>query len=186
MFKLDIDLSQVANLAEKLEELKAALDPQELDSQVMDPAALTAQRMAVETTKTVLADRDATVLGLPRFYLAKPEDGWLVIKAGEARRILENGKVEYLNVDRGTANEGRGYILPTNASVLYIPLNRRAAAGWNTSLKPNIDYILRKRVRGIRPRRITPKIREKARGIVRQLFGDYARAVVQRIFTGGE
>lgn len=64
-------------------------------------------------------------------------------------------------VDQGTANNGQGYIYPKRAKRLYIPLKRTAIV-WREGLKFGKDYILAKRVRGIKGRKFVAPVRRAA------------------------
>ena len=49
-------------------------------------------------------------------------------------------------LEKGTKDHG-----PKTKKVLYIPLNRKAAlGGWNEELQMGVDYILRRKVKGIK------------------------------------
>jgi len=61
-------------------------------------------------------------------------------------------------IDQGTKAHG-----PVTAKFLYIPLNKKASRGWRPGLVRGKDYVLKKRVRGIRAMRIAGFVRKRAR-----------------------
>ena len=90
----------------------------------------------------------------PKRWFGQVRQAWQFERLAVAAYRIRNGSVVMTYLERGTAGEGTGYIVPVRARMLYIPLNRAASFGWKPSLKRGVDYILRFRVRGIRPRRI--------------------------------
>lgn len=73
--------------------------------------------------------------------------GWLVVNAYEVMRFLETG----------TNAHG-----PTHSRFLFIPLSSRAAhaRGWRPGFVFGADYVLARRVRGIRAMRIVEREKE--------------------------
>lgn len=85
--------------------------------------------------------------------------GWSIANDSRTFRFL----------DKGTKDHG-----PKTARALFIPLSRSAAlGGWSPGMKYGKDYILVKRVRGIKPRRIVkqlvPLVRSLARSEVKRM-----------------
>lgn len=73
----------------------------------------------------------------------KTDNGW----------ILRNKSNVMLFLEKGTRAHG-----PVRAKFLFIPLTRRAAInGWRRGYVFGVDYVLAKRVRGIRKMRIVEK-----------------------------
>ena len=122
------------------------------------------------------------------------------------RPTAKNGVAIIKFLEYGTANGGTGYIYPKTqfkerTSVryvirggsihtvtrrirykarLYMPLTRRAVAGWNDSLVYGVDYITPLRVRGIKPRRIVAGNLER----IRQLQMANMKAAIKRVLNG--
>jgi len=92
----------------------------------------------------------------PKGFTGQTRKNWGVFKRPEGGYLVTNrpGKV-MLFLEKGTKDHG-----PKAAKALYIPLNRKAAmSGWNSSLVPGVDYIVRKKVKGIKAMRIVAKQR---------------------------
>lgn len=113
--------------------------------------------------------KDAALKGLnkliratPRGLTGRTKKAWRVDKTPSGYTITNsNGRV-VLFLDQGTRAHG-----PVRARFLFIALTKRAALyGWSPSLRRGRDYILVKRVRGIRAlnfvRRETDRTREYA------------------------
>lgn len=134
----------VRQLADRL---RAGLTPQAINH-VVEGVAFRTLAHVVEKT--------------PKKWFGHLRQAWQVKKVRDAVYSIRNGSVVMTFLELGTANQGTGYIYPTQKRVLYIPLNRNAAMGWKPSLKRGVDYILRVRVKGIRPRYIVRDARAKA------------------------
>jgi len=125
----------------KLAKLEAGLSPQ-----VTDPIM---EKVAWRTYATLVAKT-------PKGYTGQTRRNWGVFKRPQGGYLVTNkpGKV-MLFLEKGTKAHG-----PKTAKALYIPLNRKAAlGGWNPSLVPGVDYILRKSVKGIKKMLIVAKQR---------------------------
>ncbi len=127
--------------------IRAALLPERIDPIV--------RNVAVKTYGTLVART-------PKRWFGHVRQAWQFEKLRPGAYAIRNGTVVMTYLERGTANEGTGFIYPVRARVLYIPLNRAASFGWKPNLKRGVDYILRLRVRGIRPRRIVRTTSEEA------------------------
>lgn len=104
----------------------------------------------------------------PKKYTGLTRRAWQVAKIGAGQRMLFNDSKAFFWLEHGTGHSTGGYIYPKSKSVLFIPLNARAAlGGWNDSLKMGTDYILRRRVRGITARHIVRDFTPKAQEILR-------------------
>jgi hypothetical protein len=111
----------------------------------------------------------------PRRWTGATRRAWTIKNTGDGQRLIWNtldgstpNKV-FLFLAHGTAQGGSGYIYPRSKKALFIPLTARAAQqGWNPGLVRDVDYILRKRVRGIRPRRIAADFVPRAQAILRE------------------
>lgn len=88
--------------------------------------------------------------------------------------IIRNDSKVFRFLDQGTKDHG-----PVQARFLYVPLTKQAASGWRSALKRGIDYILTKKVRGIKALRLIDRFRARSRermliefkNHIRQLLG---------------
>jgi hypothetical protein len=111
----------------------------------------------------------------PQRWTGATRRAWTIKHTGDGQRLIWNtldgttpNKV-FLFLEHGTAGGGTGYIYPRAKKALFIPLTARAAQqGWNPGLVRDVDYIMRRRVRGIRPRRITAGFVARAQEILRE------------------
>ena len=107
------------------------------------------QRVAMRTLKAV-------VTKTPKGYTGQTRRDWHVYKrsgpGGSGYLVTNQSKVMFF-LERGTKAHG-----PKTKKFLYIPLNRKAAiGGWNSRLVIGEDYILTKRVKGIKAMNIVKK-----------------------------
>lgn len=108
------------------------------------------------------------VVATPKKWTGMTRRAWQVKKPGEGARIISNTSKVMLFLEGGTGNAGTptsngGYIYPRTKRALFIPLNAKAAiSGWDRSMVYGRDYVLAKRVRGIRARHIVKNYRPKA------------------------
>ncbi len=147
----------------KIERVRAAMTPEAVDP-VMERAGL-------ETFREVVA-------ATPKRWFGQVRGSWKIEKPKEGQRLVINRNKIMLFLEVGTANEGQGFIEPKEKKALYIPLNRKAAMGWVEGLKYGVDYILRKRVRGIKPRWIVRDERKKARVRLLKAMKEHIRKVL--------
>lgn len=127
--------------------------------------ALAQLAQALEREASLALDRAAArvlrevVERTPKRWFGQVRRSWQIVKEDQ-KRLIENPHKVMGYLEYGTANEGTGYIVPKVKKALYIPLNRRASFGWAAGqndkhgIEYGQDYILRKRVHGIKPRRI--------------------------------
>jgi hypothetical protein len=94
------------------------------------------------------------VRATPKKWTGALRRAWRMERPSAGVRWLVNRYKVMTFIEHGTANAGTGYIYPKVKRVLYIPLNKNAALGWNASLVRGVDFALAKRVRGIKPRHI--------------------------------
>lgn len=113
------------------------------------------------------------VLATPKGWTGLTRRSWSVRKRlGNGYSVTNSSKVmAYL--ERGTRAHG-----PVRAQALYIPL-KSGAMIWRSGLVFGRDYILVKRVRGIRARHIAAKEARKARGLLTKAVNTYVRSAVQ-------
>lgn len=126
---------------DKLEKLEKGLD-----KKVTDPIM---EKVAYKTYARLVSKT-------PKGFTGQTRRNWGVFKRPQGGYLVTNrpGKV-MLFLEKGTKAHG-----PKTAKALYIPLNRKAAlSGWNDSLVPGVDYIVRKSVKGIKAMKIVAKER---------------------------
>lgn len=130
---------------ELFDAIKRALSPESVDATIARAAARVL-REVVERT--------------PKRWFGQVRRSWQMVKGEKPGQwVVRNPHKVMRYLEFGTANEGTGFIYPKRARALYIPLNRKASFGWNADLEYGEDYILRRRVRGIKPRRIVARMR---------------------------
>lgn len=123
----------------------------------------------------------------PKKWFGQIRSGWRITKPRIAARRLDIDPSKVTKngtsvadiarfVDRGTANNGTGYIYPKRAKRLYIPLKRTAVV-WREGLKFGKDYILAKRVKGIKARRFVDPVRRQ----VQKDFNDALIAYIAKL-----
>lgn len=112
----------------------------------------------------------------PKRFFGDLRRQWRADRLGSGSYVIRNSSKVMLFLEEGTANGGTGRIYPKTKKALYIPLTRRAALGWKPGLKYGVDYILRKSVRGIKPRWIV----RQERIIARQRLLDAAKAHIEK------
>lgn len=111
----------------------------------------------------------------PKKWTGNLRRAWQIHKVRNGVRLIRNDSFIMSFIERGTANGGTGYIFPKVKKFLFIPLTRFAAMnGWTPNLRYGVSYILRRFVRGIRPRWIVRKWRDKSVDIFR---AEYRRTV---------
>lgn len=89
----------------------------------------------------------------PKGFTGQTRRSWQVFKREASGYLVTNRSKVMKFLEDGTVAHG-----PKTAKALYIPLNRKAAiGGWNESLVFGIDYILRKRVKGIKAMKIVER-----------------------------
>lgn len=145
--------------------IRRALTPDSVDA-TLARAAARVLREVVERT--------------PKRWFGQVRRSWQAVKDGPGKWVVCNPHKVMKYLEFGTANAGTGYIYPKRARSLYIPLNRKASFGWNEDLVYGEDYILRKRVRGIKPRRIV----ERMQPFVENALLHEMRETVRRAIAG--
>lgn len=139
--------------------------------------------------KVALKSLAGLVAASPKRWFGQIRSGWTIIKPGPGIRqitIPEKLKgptgVSVADIARfvnfGTADNGTGFIFPKNARRLYIPLMRRAAAGWQPGFIYGSDYVLALKVRGIQGRHFIEPEQAKAQQLMRDEFTTYIRKLV--------
>lgn len=160
----------------RMARLAEALTPENLDHVV---------ELAAHKTHASL------VLASPKKWFGQIRSGWTMTKPHAGMRELDipqqlttaNGvpiRQIAIWVDQGTANKGTGWIYPVRAKALYIPLTKKAAIGWSPELIRGKDYVLRTRVRGIKPRYFVAPQRKKGQELLRAGLKTYVERVLNR------
>lgn len=168
-----------------LEKLQAGLTAASVDAVVENVAVRSLARLIEKT---------------PKKWFGQVRRGWLMQKPRAGVRYLVNPNKIMGYLERGTANEGRGYIYPVKAKALFIPLSRRAVGATagvfgvvpggrsliqkmsrtrGRSLIWGVDYILAKRVRGIKPRRIVAKEKRVVARELHTAFKTHIRQIIR-------
>jgi hypothetical protein len=151
--------AESAAAKDAVEKLALAMTPEAIDP-VVDKAALITLRDVVEHT--------------PKKWFGQVRAGWQIQTPGPGARIIENENKVMLFLEEGTSAHG-----PTFKKSLYIPLTRRAAAGWHQGLKYGVDYILRKSVKGIEARRIARDAQDRANTTLLELMKEHISEAIQ-------
>lgn len=96
------------------------------------------------------------VSATPKGFTGNTRQRWVVIPIAGRGYVVTNTHKVMMFLELGTKAHG-----PVTAKMLYIPLNRAAAIrGWHKGLVRGVDYVLAKRVRGIRAKHIVSSRRE--------------------------
>lgn len=115
----------------------------------------------------------ALVQATPKKWTGQTRRSWRVIKQPGGYRVTNLSKV-MLFLEEGTKDHG-----PVEKKFLFIPLNRKAAiGGWNPGLVIGVDYILRKRVRGITAMHIVEAQRQKTKVLLVSDMVAYIRGLI--------
>ena len=146
--------------------LQAGLSPAAVDPVV--------QRMAWEFHALL-------VVRTPKKWTGNLRQAWQTRKIKDGVYVVSNASPVMSYIERGTANGGTGYIYPRTAKALYIPLNRRASFGWKKGFKHGRDYLLVRRVRGIKPRWIIRTTSAE----MQPKFVEMAKAHIRSVLAGG-
>lgn len=161
--------SSTEGAQDRLQRIRLAVQDGAFD-QPVEIAAWRTQRGLVEAT--------------PKRYTGLTRREWKVEKVGEGARLVVNRSKVMLFLEEGTGNAGTatsngGYIYPKSKKFLFVPLNQRSTYGWNSSLKWGIDYVLARRVRGIKAMRIISKYRDTALGFLKEEMRKFLERVIK-------
>lgn len=152
----------------KLLAVQAALTVEQRD-RIVEKAAFQTLTAAVKMTRDVIGVRpDGS-----RWNIQKPENHWQVRKPRLGTRIIANPDKVMKWLDEGTKPHG-----PTVKDWLYIPL-KRSAAIWHPGLKRGIDYILTKKVKGMKRTNVVEKIRSEAKKLLLAAFKAHIKATIK-------
>jgi hypothetical protein len=154
------------------ERIRKGLAPEKLD-RIVD-------RVAFKTLAQL-------VRASPKKWFGQIRSGWRITKPAEGSRKLDIDPSRVTAsgtsvadiakfVDQGTANNGQGYIYPKHSKRLYIPLKRTAIV-WREGLRYGKDYVLARRVKGIKGRKFVAPVRREAH----KNLNDALIALVQKL-----
>lgn len=149
--------------------------PRTIRPRATGPVRRAATRMAtVEGVlhRVAIESHGRVVMATPKRWTGLTRRAWQLFRRPGSRLVTNDTKVMKF-LEFGTANQGRGYIYPKIRSglgwnkrrkkALYIPLTASAAhTGYKPGMKVGKDFLLAKRVRGIKPRRIAQKESRRA------------------------
>lgn len=120
----------------------------------------------------------------PKRWTGHTRKEWQIQKTAPGQRLVFNRSKVMLFLEGGTGNAGTptsngGYIYPKTKKFLFIPLTSTAAVGgWTPGMKFGRDYVLARRVRGIKAMRIVEKMRPRAAEILKGEMKNF----LERIF----
>ncbi len=149
MAKLSIRV-RTQKAALQVQRLRKALEPRAIDRLIALEAAITHARIVQLTPKGYTGNTRR------QWRYEKTPSGWRVINEHKVMKFLEGGT---------RAHGAKG------GKSLYIPLNRAAAiGGWHRGLRYGVDYVLAKRVKGIKALHIVRDEKVKTRERLRLAF----------------
>ena len=126
----------------------------------------------------------------PKKWFGQIRSGWRVTKPQLGARLLNidparksgNGETSVADiakwVDQGTANNGQGFIYPKEKKRLYIPLKRTAIV-WREGLRYGVDYVMARKVRGIKGRKFVAPVRRAAHVRLNEAFLAHIKKLAQ-------
>lgn len=152
---------------------------------------LTAANLDPIADRVMLKTLAKMVAASPKKWFGQIRSGWTITKPRPGARVLDIPLSKTTSkgtpirqiaswIDQGTANKGQGWIYPTTAKKLYIPLKKAAADGWNPGLRYGKDYILVPRVRGIRPRYFIAPVRAESFTLFRAEAVKFVRKLMRQ------
>jgi len=134
--------------------------------------SLTPQKMAQITSRAAHETKRSLMKKTPVRFTGRTAKSWQVTKNSDGYTIENTSEVMGF-LERGTKAHG-----PVRARFLYIPLTYRASKGWTKSLKFGKDYVLAKRVRGIKAMHIFRKEKPLARERLRRYIKNHVTRVL--------
>jgi hypothetical protein len=120
-------------------------------------AGLSRQAIQVLTQRVAGQVFAEIVAATPVRWFGQVRAAWRFIPTPTGAIIRNDSRI-FKFLDQGTRDHG-----PVRARFLYIPKTKAAAAGWRAGLKRGIDYILTKRVRGIKALHLIDRFRSRSR-----------------------
>lgn len=117
----------------------------------------------------------------PKRLTGKTREAWKKRRRGHASYYVENNTKVYKFIDNGTKAHG-----PKRARVMVLLLSKRALKAGVKGVLANRrrfrygkDYAIARRVRGIKPMRITEKVRAYAQPLVTKAMDRHIRKALQ-------
>lgn len=111
----------------------------------------------------------------PKRYTGFTRQSWVVTEIPGRGYIVSNENKVMKFLEFGTTAHG-----PVTAKFLFIPLTREAAmGGWHPGLQFGVDYILKKRVRGIRATHIVQSERDRIGPILHDRMVAFVREAIR-------
>lgn len=145
-----------------LERVKDVMTPTGMD-RVLEPIAFKTHREVVEATPKL----SGTLRG-----------HWNVTHPKPAQYVVINKSKVMVFLEHGTGLTTGGWIKPKVARRLFVALSKKARER-QPGLVYGVDYVLAKRVRGIKAHNIVKKQREKARDEITEAFQEAIRDAIR-------
>ncbi len=153
---------------ERLARLKAAMTPDAVDP-VIEREAFKTQAALVKRT--------------PKRFFGQVRLGWQTVKQETASYRVENLNKIMGYLEHGTGQSTGGFIYPKTAKALFVTLTRQAAlatsAQAKSKLKYGVDYVLAKRVRGIKAMKIVATMRPEVKKNLLEAMKSHLRKALQ-------
>lgn len=136
---------------------------------------LTDERMDAVVDRAALETHAELVKNTPKRWTGTVRRSWTIEKPAKMERRIVNPNKVMGFLERGTRAHG-----PVTKKALFIALKKSAAGGWYGGLKAGVDFILRRRVKGIKAMRIV----EKERPIAAERLREGTRNLIRRLVHG--
>jgi hypothetical protein len=117
-------------------------------------AGLTPDRLDAFAEREAFVTLRDVVKATPQKWFGQVRKAWQYERKALGHHVVVNRNKIMRFLEEGTGASSGGYIYPKTKKALYIPLKASAAAGWRPGLVYGTDYVLAKRVRGIKARHI--------------------------------
>lgn len=111
----------------------------------------------------------------PKRWTGLTRQAWSVTKTGDGERLVSNSSKIMQFLEKGTGLDTGGWIYPKSKMLLYIPLTATASYGWQPGMQFGVDYVLAKRVRGIKAMKIVELYRPVAMAILKEEMKSFLR-----------
>lgn len=146
-------------------------------------AGLTPQKQNAVLQRAAWVIHGRLVMQTPKKWTGQTRRAWTVVNMGPSGYAVTNKSKVMRFLELGTRAHG-----PKTAMRLFIPLNRSAAlAGPRVCCAPGSkyrfgrDYLLVKRVRGIRALKIVERYRPFAEGCIKAAMKLHVREIIQSV-----
>lgn len=136
--------------------MNIAVDARGLRTALKKLPSVTERALGQGLNKVSMHAYKRLIMLTPKGYTGQTRRSWYIKKNSTASlkmfEIANSSKIMRF-LEEGTATHG-----PRKAKYLYVPLNRKASIkGWNKSLRFGKDYVLAKKVRGMKALKIVEK-----------------------------